>query len=158
DGMLVGHVGTVADITERANHEKALRLLTTIFDNTSDYVVQTDPRGFVAYMNPAARRLFGIAPDATLAGRTIDEFSTAGSNEVYRRQAQPAVRDGSVWVGETTVVDAAGREVPVSHMVIAHRDKGGRIEHYSAVMRDLSSEAEARRAAQLQAATLHSVA
>jgi diguanylate cyclase (GGDEF)-like protein/PAS domain S-box-containing protein len=46
----------------------------------------------------------------------------------------------------------------VSHLVIAHRDKAGRIEHYSAVMRDISAEVEAKRALQRQTATLRSVA
>lgn len=158
DGTLVAHVGTVADITDRANQEKALRLLTTIFDNTSDYVVQTDLRGYITYMNPAARRLGGIAADTPLAGRRFSEFLTPASNHTFVEEALPTVRRGAVWVGETAVCDALGREVPVSHMVIAHRDKGGRVELFSAVMRDLSSEASARRAAQLQAATLHGVA
>ena len=49
DAGMVARVGTVADITERANQKKALRLLTTIFDNTLGYVVQTDLRGYIMF-------------------------------------------------------------------------------------------------------------
>jgi len=62
-----------------------------------------------------------------------------------------------VWLGETTVYAAGGRELPVSHMVIAHRDETGRVGRYSAVMRDISREVAAKSALELQTATLRSV-
>jgi diguanylate cyclase (GGDEF)-like protein/PAS domain S-box-containing protein len=156
-GVLLGHVGTVADITERTKAEKALRVLTTIFDSTTDYVVQTDRHGAVRYMNPAARRVAGLALDAPVAGRSFAEFNTPQTNALYGTTILPAVRQHGVWVGRTTIVVAGGRVVPVSHMVIAHRDTQGRIDHYSAVMRDISAEVEAGEATQRQAATLRSV-
>ena len=50
------------------------------------------------------------------------------------------------------------REVPVSHMVIGHRDADGRIERYSAVMRDISGAMQAQHELMRQTATLRSVA
>ena len=154
---LLGHVGTVEDVTERASAEKALRLLSTIFDSTTDYVVQTDRNGWIRYMNPAARRAIGMAPDAPVAGRNFAEFNTPATSARFATEILPAVREHGVWLGETTVYVAGRREVPISHMVIAHRDADGRIDHYSAVMRDISAEVEAEQSAQRQAATLRSV-
>ena len=51
----------------------------------------------------------------------------------------------------------AGSVVPVSHMVIAHRDWEGRIQHFSAIMRDISEAAQARAALLKQTATLRSI-
>jgi diguanylate cyclase (GGDEF)-like protein/PAS domain S-box-containing protein len=153
----LGHVGTVEDITERASAEKSRRVLTTIFDSTTDYVVQTDRHGGIRYMNPAARRAIGVSMEAPVAERNFAEFNTPATTARFTTEILPAVRKHGVWLGETTVYLAGGREVPISHMVIAHRDTDGRIDHYSAVMRDISAAVEAERAVQRQAATLRSV-
>ncbi|MCX7826893.1 MAG: PAS domain S-box protein, partial [Verrucomicrobiae bacterium] len=42
---LTGYVGTVEDITEQVQAQDALRTLTSIFDHTADYVLQTNPHG-----------------------------------------------------------------------------------------------------------------
>jgi diguanylate cyclase (GGDEF)-like protein/PAS domain S-box-containing protein len=157
-GEVRGFFSTGIDITERNAAELALRELTTIFDNTTDYVVQTDWHGTITYMNPAVRRALGIAADAPLTDRNFAEFNTAATNRLFADVIVPAVKAAGVWVGETTVYDADRREVPISHMVIAHRDRAGRVERYSAVMRDISSEVRAKAQLQRQAATLRSVA
>jgi diguanylate cyclase (GGDEF)-like protein/PAS domain S-box-containing protein len=158
DGRVEGHVGTIEDITERIAAEKNTRLLATIFDTTSDYVVQTDARGNITYKNPAARRLVGLSADEPLRQRHFTEFNPPHTVELLARVIIPAANAAGVWVGETTIYDADRREVPVSHMVVAHRNRKGQIEHYSAVMRDMSAAVEAKQALQRQSATLRSVA
>lgn len=157
DGRLLGHVGTVSDITERAEAEKALRVLATIFDLTTDYVVQTDPRGFITYMNPAARRLQALGADEPVRHRCFSEFHTPAATERFTQEIAPTVRAGGVWIGRSTIYGAHRREVPVSQMVIAHRDREGGVERYSAVMRDISSEMAAQREQERNVATLRSV-
>ena len=156
-GEVRGFYATGVDITERAGAERALRELTTIFDNTTDYVVQTDWRGSVLYMNPAARHAAGLTPDEPVAHRNFAEFNTPATTLVYAEVIIPAVKAHGVWVGETTVYGANRRKVPVSHMVIAHRDSTGRIDRYSAVMRDISASVEAKQQLQRQTAVLMSV-
>jgi diguanylate cyclase (GGDEF)-like protein/PAS domain S-box-containing protein len=68
------------------------------------------------------------------------------------------VRRDGVWLGETTVLREGGQPVTVDHMVIAHRDAQGRVSRYSAVMRDISAELQARQQLMLQTSTLHSIA
>jgi PAS domain-containing protein len=43
-----------------------MRTLTAIFDATTDFVVQSDREGLLTYMNPAARRVVGLAEDAPI--------------------------------------------------------------------------------------------
>ena len=69
----------------------------------------------------------------------------------------PALKAQGVWVGDTTVYAAARRVVPVSHMVIAHRDADGRTSRYSAIMRDISTQVAAKEEAERHAVTLRSV-
>ncbi|MBI5719371.1 MAG: PAS domain-containing protein [Burkholderiales bacterium] len=146
EGRVVGHVGTVSDITERARAERALRTLTAVFDATTDYVVQTDFHGRLIYLNPAGRRRCGLAPDAPIEHLTIADLSPPHAVERHRLEIVPATLAHGIWVGETVMWGAERHEVPVSHMVIAHRDKHGRVEYFSAVMRDISQAQAAEKA------------
>ena len=146
DGKPVRLVGAIQDITERKAADRTLGVLTAIFDATTDYVVQLDTQGRVTYMNPAGRRRTGVAPDASIAHRTLADFNPPQTLERYLSEVWPAALARGVWVGESMVWDAERREFPVSHIVIAHRDKNGRIEYLSALMRDISAAKEAEKA------------
>ena len=156
-GEVRGFFATGVDITERNAAERAARELMTIFDNSPDYVVQTDWRGNILYMNPAVRRAIGLAGDESVTLRNFAEFNTPTTNRLFAEVILPAVKANGVWVGETTMVIAQGREVPVSHMVLAQPNSAGRIDRYSAVMRDISSEVEAKKQLLRQTATLRSI-
>ena len=157
-GEVRGFYATGIDITERTAAEQALRELTTIFDNTTDFVVQTNWRGNVIYMNPAARRVTGLTPDEPVAHRQFAEFNTPATQRHYAEVILPTVKAHGVWVGETTVYGANRRKVPVSHMVIAHRNaSSGRVDRFSAVMRDISAAAESQHQLERQTAILQSV-
>lgn len=157
-GRVRGHVGAVTDVTDRVEAERAQRMLAAVLDATTDFVVQTDVAGRVSYMNPAVRRALGFDAGRDVGTHHFSEFNTDATNRLYETTILPAVRRDNIWLGDTTVKGAGGRVVPVSHMVIAHRDKGGRIEHFSAVMRDMTREREAEREIQRQTATLSAVA
>ena len=138
-GRVVGHVGTISDITERTRAERALRTLTAVFDATPDYIVQLDAKGRLTYMNPAARRRTGVGPEAPIEHLTMMDFNPPQTLERFRSEVVPAAIATGVWVGESLVWDAERREFPVSHMVIAHRDKQGKVEYFSGLMRDISA-------------------
>lgn len=157
DGSVRGFYSTGVDITERSAADRALRELTTIFDNTTDYVVQADWRGQITYMNPAVRRSLGMTLDEPVAGRSFTEFNTSETNQLFAEVIVPATKAKGVWVGNTTVYAAGNQVVPVNHMVIAHRGTDGRVSRYSAIMRDISDEVRARQEQERQAATLRSV-
>ncbi len=141
----------------RAEPERAVRQLTAIIDNTTDFVSQTDSRGNIVYLNPAARRSAGIALDAPLNESWYAQFNPPQTLQLYYEVILPALKTTDVWVGETTVYGQHKREIPVSHMVIAHRDGAGKIERYSTVMRDISVEVRSKRELLQQTGILRSV-
>ena len=158
EGKVHGFYSTGIDITERAASERTLRELTAILENTTDFIVQTDRRGSVVYMNPAVRSLVGLPTDAPLTGQSFASFNTPETNALYSDVIIEAVKAKGVWVGDTTVYGAGRRVVPVSHMVLAHLDSNGKIDRYSAVMRDIRASIRSKRELEQQAATLRSVA
>jgi len=158
DGRVVGHVGTLSDISERTRAEQALRTLTAIFEATTDYVVQLDAMGRLTYMNPAARRRTGLALDAPIGHLTMADFNPPETLARLQNEVAPVARAKGVWVGESVIWDAAHRMFPVSHMVIAHLDRNGKVERYSGIMRDISAQREAESALRESEARLRTVA
>lgn len=127
------------DVTDRVLAERALRELTAVFEATTDYVVQLDTKGRLTYMNPAARRLTGVALDAPIEHLTLADFNPPQTLERLISEVWPAAVASGVWVGESLVWDAERLEFPVSQIVICHRDKEGKVEYFSALMRDISA-------------------
>jgi len=156
-GNAIRLVGALQDITDRKSIERSLLDLTQVFDGTPDFVAQTDWHGLVTYLNPSARRAVGIAPDASIAGRTFAEFYTAESNQQFLREIVPAVKSRGVWVGESQVLLEGNRVVPVSHMVIGHLDAVGRVSRYTSLMRDISAEVLGRQELARKTSTLNAI-
>ena len=157
DGRVHGFYATGIDVTERVANERQLRDLTQIAELSPDFILQASRHGAVEYMNPALRRAIGLAIDAPLAGRRLADLGTPETNDRFVTEVQPALRTHGSWRGETTLMLTAGRVMPVSHLMIAHRDAEGRVQRLSAVLRDISSEVAARNALLVQTATLQSV-
>jgi diguanylate cyclase (GGDEF)-like protein/PAS domain S-box-containing protein len=156
-GEIRGVFAIGMDITRLKRVERDLRHLTEVFDNTSDFVAQTNWRGEVDYINPSARRAVGFTATQSLHGHAFTEFYTPETNRRWADEIIPAVKRVGVWLGETSVRLLGGQTVPVSHLVIAHRDSQGRVARYSSVMRDISAEVAARRALARQTATLNAI-
>ncbi|MEZ5636832.1 MAG: PAS domain S-box protein [Burkholderiaceae bacterium] len=157
NGQVQGFYSIGIDITQRSATERALRERTAIIENTTDFVVQTDARGQLTYLNPAARVLLGIAADGAIDGLNFRTFNTDETNRNFSEVILPIVHRDGVWAGESTCYDAQRNVVPMSQIVIAHRDDQGQVTRYSAVMRDISVQQRARAQMARQAATLRSV-
>ncbi|MDM0038034.1 diguanylate cyclase [Variovorax sp. J22G21] len=158
DGRVVGQVGTLSDITERTHAEQALRTLTAIFEATPDYVVQLDTAGKLTYMNPAARRCTGIPLDASITHLQMADFNPPETlARLYNEVVPTAVKTG-LWIGESNIWNADHQVFPVSHLVIAHRDKNGKLERFSGIMRDISAAKATERALSESEARLRTMA
>jgi diguanylate cyclase (GGDEF)-like protein/PAS domain S-box-containing protein len=158
NGRVTGQVGTLSDITQRTRAEKALRTLSAIFESTTDYVVQLDKTGKLTYMNPAARAVTELTPDAPIAHLTMADFCPPATVARYLTEVVPAAVANGVWVGESGIWDAEHTVFPVSHMVLAHRDSAGKIEHFSGIMRNISAAKATERALSESEARLRTVA
>ena len=108
----------------------------SILENTADLVITFDVEGRILYLNDAARRMFGVA-HASEAGAITDHYP-AWSAIQHRRVALPMVVEHGLWQGEVAVRDCAGREIPMSQALIAHRDANRRVEFFSSIARDIS--------------------
>ncbi len=110
-----------------------------IIDATVDLVASMAPDGRLLFLNQAGRKALGLAASDDPRERNLFDCFAPWAREVVARAAFPtADRDGT-WVGETALLDGTGGEIPMSQVVIAHRDSAGGVTHYSTILHDISA-------------------
>ncbi|MBQ0942212.1 PAS domain-containing protein [Ideonella sp. 4Y16] len=158
DGHPVRMFGAFQDITERRAAEAARAELAAIFENTTDFVIQADASRRVRYMNPAAQAVMLGRPLSQDEGLFVRDMLPERTQRKFTDEILPYLQLKDVWVGQSVARRWDGREIEVSHMVIAHRDARGEIERLSIIFRDVSELAAAQYEQARQTRTLRSVA
>ena len=139
DGTPLGAVVAMHDVTAERRVGAERDRLIAILKGTPDFVGMTTPGGAVRYLNPAARRMLGVAPDAGLDSLDARDMHPPHVLTSHLETAIPvAVREGA-WAGESVLLAERGRVVPVWQVIIPHLDENGDVEFLSTVMRDLST-------------------
>src|SRR5438094_4881589 len=96
----------------------------------------SDVQKNVFYINRAGRQMVGIEPDASLS-RKIPAFHPEWANEIIRHEGIPVAMIEGSWQGDNALLHRDGREIPVSQVIIAHKNENG-VQFLSTVMRDMS--------------------
>jgi PAS domain S-box-containing protein len=156
DGRSVGSIGMLQDITERMRTDEERLRLAAILEATTDVVALMDPDGRALYMNRAGRRLLGLGLQEDISALKMSDFQPPSSvARVFEEGVPVATRDG-VWSGENALLARDGREIPVSQVILAHKDAHGQVTFLSGIARDMTErrelEARLRRTEQEQAA------
>lgn len=125
----------VEDISAETAANERQRTLATILEASPDLVGTASLDGEIRYVNPGGLQLLGW--DEDLIGHSIADVHPQWALRVLREQAFPAAQRDGVWRGECALLDAAGQEIPVAMVIIAHRDVSGRPTQFSAIMSDI---------------------
>ncbi|HKB92096.1 MAG TPA: MASE1 domain-containing protein, partial [Opitutaceae bacterium] len=132
--------GTHQDITDRKQAEAEARRLLEIIEATTDFVLTTDPEGRILYANASLMALFGVAELSQLSGRRLIELVPNIAASTIQQRVFPTVLANGVWHGEIWLRDTQGSDIPVSQVVLAHRNSANEIATLSFVMRDISRQ------------------
>ena len=137
---------------EHKRAELAQARLVAILNATTDFVSVADAAGRLLYLNTAGRRMVGFKEE-DISHTTIMDFIPHWARGIVAEECLPtALRDG-VWSGEMSLLRSDGCEVPVSQVVLTHKDSLGDVEFISTIARDITeskriatalSESEAR--------------
>jgi PAS domain S-box-containing protein len=140
---------------QRRQAEEALRkqteILRSILNNMSEGVLVVDAEGKLILINPAAERILGRPPEATLAGvRSLNEFYQADMVTPYQTQDLPSMR--AVRGEEATDVEVFIRRVGggdgiwLSVNARPLRDESGSVRGGVVVCRDITERKRAEEA------------
>lgn len=128
----------VRDVTERERALAQQAELSAILDASPDFVGSADVEGRLTYLNRAARRMLGLAPDTDLRGLSFARCHPPWATSAVLDVGVPHALRHGVWAGQLAIACADGRELPVSQVIICQRDAQGRATRLSTVARDLS--------------------
>ena len=125
-----------AEIAERTRVEAQMRMLATIVEATPDFVGAANSEKQVLYLNRAFCEALGRWPDREPL--SIADCHPESSLITIFCEGLPNAERGDVWRGETDFRFQDGRLIPVSQLILAHRDDAGSLEFYATIMRDIS--------------------
>ncbi|MDA8161183.1 MAG: GAF domain-containing protein [Desulfobacteraceae bacterium] len=112
--------------------------LASVLEATTDFVGTADRDGHIVYLNLAGRRMLGLGEKEDLSRIMIADTHPAWAAKLLLEEALPRVVREGLWEGETVFLGADGREIPVSQVIIPHRDAAGEAIFFSTIARDIS--------------------
>ncbi len=137
--------GTISDITHERQREGLLTRLESILEATSDFVFMADTDGQILYSNEAAKKWSGIRE---LNNVSIVDYHPESDNGNREDRLKAAYENG-IWKGESELVNKKGEVMPVSQVVLSHKNADGEVEYFSSIARDLIEEKKYRRKKQV---------
>ncbi len=147
-GRCVGTVSVYRDVTSERQSETLRTRLAATLEATSDFVGIATRDGGVVYLNRAWRRLLGLLENADLSAVRVGDLYPASTLERLISDAVPVALKAGRWEGDALALSAAGEQVPVSMVIVAHPSlrPDDAPYFYSAVMRDLRDRVRAEEA------------
>lgn len=122
--------------------------LVKIIEATPDFVVTMDVKGHVLYCNRAVRQMLGMSGDEDIARLHItDIYSARSCATVLGEGVFIAILDGQ-WSGEAALLTRAGREIPVSQVIIAPSEADRPCEFLALIARDVQAMKQAEESLQ----------
>lgn len=156
DGTVLGHVGTITDITDRVLTEQALRereqQLAGVIETMADGLVIIDREGRFALANAAAERIFGVPREQVIGARydappwerlTVEGAPFPMDDHPFARLRTGTATDAAV---DFTVVQPGGRQVVVSLRSMPLRDPACNFAGIIASMTDVTDRIAAEQA------------
>lgn len=126
------------EIDQRRAAEAAQSRLVAILETTPDFVGIADAEHRVLYINRGGRVMFGIEADEDVSKLTLADLTTSRTLTEHVEERLPTATHETYWQGETLLHGRNGRSIPVSQVIIAHRDVTGKVAYFSTIARDLS--------------------
>jgi diguanylate cyclase (GGDEF)-like protein/PAS domain S-box-containing protein len=117
-------------------------LLQEVLQATSDFVGMFDSEGRAHYMNWPLRSFCGYEFDHRIEADEVAWFDhyAPWAAELLREEGIPAALQDGSWIGETALIGWEGTEIPVSELIVVHRDAAGEIHRISSVARDITDQ------------------
>ncbi|MFC1996352.1 GAF domain-containing protein [Chloroflexota bacterium] len=146
------------DISERKRALEEQERLVNILEASPDVVATATLSGHIIYLNKAGQRMFGLQDEHNLLDlEDIQQQSIKEYLRINQESIDTALLYG-IWSGESVIINTSNQEIPVSIVLITHRDEERNPEFISAVIRDITDLHQAEDLILLQSTALDSAA
>jgi PAS domain S-box-containing protein len=142
-GEVTGLNAVVQEVTELKRMDEFQARLMAAIEASPDFVGLSDADRRPTFLNRAGRRMLGIGEDEDLTQLRLADFYEETSRTTYLEEVRPRSTIEGAWQGELTMLSRDGREIPVHHTSVAHRDPQGKVDGYAIFIRDVADRRQA---------------
>jgi diguanylate cyclase (GGDEF)-like protein/PAS domain S-box-containing protein len=136
-GQVVGTTGIARDISERRLQEEQLRLAATVFDNSFEGIMISDPNDVVIRVNTAFCDITGYRADEVV-GHSPRMLRSQWQDQRFYDELWQSVRRSGRWEGETWDRRRNGELFAQWLRVAAVRNEQGDVSHYITMFADIT--------------------
>jgi PAS domain S-box-containing protein len=111
-----------------------------IVEDATDFIAMSDMQSHLTYLNASGAKMLGWPEHYSLTGMKIKDVHPEWATKMVLEEGIPAVLQHNVWRGENALMHLDGHEIPVSQMLLLHRDANGTPQQLSTIMRDISEQ------------------
>ncbi|MEF8794182.1 sensor domain-containing protein [Thiohalorhabdus sp.] len=129
--------GYINDVTEAEAYRRQQERLSAIVEASLLVVGMAGPDGRSLYLNRAGRALMGFEAEEDISRYFIRDYHPEWAYRRVRDEALPHAAEVGPWHGEVVLLSHNGEEIPISAVLLAHRDPRGSLEYYSLVGTDI---------------------
>jgi len=134
--LLIWRIQRDLKIRKQASIEQ--KRLADILDASPDLIANASLQGDYFYLNRGGRKLLGLGEDEDITMQPVSRMRPVWAIELIHNKGIPAALSTGLWSGETAYITRAGIEIPVSQVIVVHRDADGVPTHLSTVARNVS--------------------
>lgn len=136
DGKAAGLL-IAKDISRQKRDAEELQLAATVFANTREGVVITDPQTKIIKANQAFCQMFGYQVEE-LIGRKTSIFRSQRHSKQFFKSLWGRLQQEGYWQGEIWSQRKDGEEFPELNSICAVHDSQGNLTHYVGIVTDIS--------------------
>jgi PAS domain S-box-containing protein len=138
----------IARLEQQRALERERARLAVVMEATNDLVAFADHQCRVLHLNPAGRKLLGLAETQDLSGLTLAGMLTPLAAVRLVSESLPAARLRGAWEGETMLQHRDGHEIPVTQTIMVHQGINNGDRFLSTIVRDLTERKRAEQASE----------
>lgn len=150
----------IRDVTEAKKYDLERLRLVEILESTSDMVSTSSAEKDIFYLNESGKKMLELTRD--VKEYQVQDFHPKWAAELIYHVGIPEAIEKGIWRGNTAIVTEEGREIPVSQVILVHKNLRGEVDYISTIIRDitelLQQEQELRKSERMLSTILCSVA
>ncbi len=132
----------MAEVEEKkkiAELEEEHNRFVTVIEQTSEYIIITDVKGNILYVNPAFEYNTDYKKE-DITGRNITIFKSDDHDDIFYGNVIDTIKRGNVWSGNISAIKKDGTSCISSGSINPVRNKNGEIINYVFIFRDVTRE------------------
>lgn len=140
EGRPLRMIGTHTDIHEHKTLENRNEQLLRIIEESVDFIGMSDFEENIRYCNQAAKMMIDLPSDCAITDMKISNFHPEWAIKQIRDISIPHALTHGFWRGDSALLHKDGHEIPVSQILMVHKDGNGEVVALSTIMHDVTEQ------------------